>query len=317
MEDGPGGHLGLCVDPSWGCSVAELTEAATLAERRGFARLTTGEYRSDPFAWLTVLASATRTLRLGTTIASITTRHPIIAAEAVAALIDAYGPRFEPAFGISHRALNDELGLPQPDLGDLSDYVHCVRAALRGEQATHGRYRVPATERTRVRSGHVPLLVAALGVKATHRALTHADGVVLTWTPENQVAAIKEVIQRSDEPNRTLRVVLPTFPHEDRAVAAEACGRAIHAYLALPSYRRMLIEGLGDAERVEAAASGPVERAGEVLGARALDSVAGLGSRHRITAAVERQLTAGADDVVLYPLDTGAGWRPALAAVLV
>ena len=316
MTERTNGRLGICAGPSWGCSVSELVEAAALAEQRGFARLTTGEYRSDPFAWLAVLSGATRTLHLGTTIASISTRHPIVAAEAVAALVDTHGPRYEPAFGVSHRVLNDELGLPQPDLNDLADYVRCVRAALLGREASHGRFRVPATDRDRVGPPTVPLLVAALGVKATRRALQFADGVVLTWTPEAQVRAARDEIRRSEDAGKRLRVVLPTFPNEDPGIAEAACGRALHAYLGLPAYRRMMVEALGDAERVEAAASGPADGVAAVLGPAALGSVAALGPRHRIDAAVERQLAAGADDVVLYPLDAGAGWRGALRTVL-
>lgn len=316
MGPGPDGHLGVCVGPSWGCSVAELAEAAELAERRGFARMTTGEYRSDPFAWLAVLAARTRELRLGTTIASIATRHPMVVAESVAALSDAFGPRFEPGFGVSHRALNDELGIIQPDLRDLADYVRCVRSALAGHAAMHGRYRVPATPRSRTTTDPVPLLVAALGVNATERALGYSDGVVLTWTPERQVRAIREAVGRSVDPTRTVRVVLPTFPNDDQTIAARSCGRALHAYLALPAYRRMLVASLGDPDRVEAAASGPPSSAATTLGTAVLHSVAAIGSAHAITAAVERQLDAGADDVVLYPLDTGSGWRAALTAVL-
>ncbi len=312
------GGLGVCFGPGWDCSVADLMAAASLAEERGFARVTTGEYRSDPFTWLALIAGATRRIRLGTTIASVHTRHPMIAAEAIAAIADVHGARIEPGFGLSHAALDAELGLAPTGLEDLTDYVRCVRAVLDGQPAEHGRHRVPATLRARRTTVRIPILVAALGITAARAGLAHADGLVLTWTPLRRVAEVRALVDEDGSgPDRhVVRVVLPTFSHPDIAVARAAAAQALHRYLQLPAYRRMLADATGDPERVADAASGGAERVAAVLGPKTLDEVAALGPPGRILDAVGRQVDAGADDVVLYPLDTGGGWREALEHVL-
>jgi alkanesulfonate monooxygenase SsuD/methylene tetrahydromethanopterin reductase-like flavin-dependent oxidoreductase (luciferase family) len=314
--------LGLCLGPAWGASVADLVAAARVAEERGFARITTGEFRSDPFVWLAVLAAATHRVRLGTTIASISTRHPMIAAEAVASLQDVYGPRFEPGFGVSHQALNDELGAVQFGLSDLVDYVRCFRAVLTGRSAEHGRFRVPATGRERTDVAPVPVLIAALGLRAVGAGAEHADGLILTWTPLGRIREARSLVERGDDVDGrgdgrpVVRVVLPTFLDDDEHAARLACSVALHGYLQLPAYRRMLVESIGDEERVVAAATGRPQDVHVTLGIAVLDEVAAVGPADRVRWAVEQQLAAGADDVVLYPLDSGAGWRSALRSVL-
>ncbi len=318
-------RLGLCLGPAWGASVAELVAAARVAEERGFARITTGEFRSDPFVWLAVLAAATQHVRLGTTIASISTRHPMIAAEAVASLQDAYGARFEPGFGVSHQALNDELGTAQLVLADLVDYVHCFRSVLTGQPAEHGRFRVPATGRERADARPVPVLIAALGLGAARAGAEHADGLILTWTPLGRIRAIRSLVGSvggvdtaggSRVERSVVRVVLPTFLDDDEHAARMACSVTLHGYLQLPAYRRMLVASVGDEDRVVAAAAGRPEEVHVTLGSEVLDEVAAIGSVGRVRSAVVEQVAAGADDVVLYPLDTGAGWRSALRGVL-
>jgi len=315
-------QVGLCLGPAWGASVADLVAAARVAEERGFTRITTGEFRSDPFVWLAILAAATRSIRLGTTIASISTRHPMIAAEAVASLQDAYGPRFEPGFGVGHQTLNDELGTEQLALADLVGYVHCVRAVLAGRPADHGRFRVPATGRERANADPVPVLIAALGLGAARAGAEHADGLILTWTPLGRTRDVRSLVDGVDRVDgrgierSVVRVVLPTFLDVDEQAARVACSVTLHGYLQLPAYRRMLVESIEDEERVVAAAAGRAEDAHVTLGREILDEVAAIGSVGRVRCAVEEQLAAGADDVVLYPIDTGAGWRGALGAVL-
>jgi alkanesulfonate monooxygenase SsuD/methylene tetrahydromethanopterin reductase-like flavin-dependent oxidoreductase (luciferase family) len=299
--------------------VADLVSAARAAEDRGFTRITTGEFRSDPFVWLAVIAAATARVRLGTTIASISTRHPMVAAEAIAALQDVYGSRFEPGFGVSHQALNDELGTAQLALADLVDYVRCVRAVLSGRPAEHGRFRVPATGRRRSDEGPIDVFIAALGPAAARAGAEHANGLILTWTPLRRIGELRSVVagpHATSVERPVVRVVLPAFVDEDERAARTACSVTLHGYLQLPAYRRMLAASTGDLERVAAAAAGPPTAVQTTLGRGILDEVAAIGPVARIRSAVEEQLAAGADDVVLYPLDTGSGWRSALTAVL-
>lgn len=313
---------GLCFGPAWQTSVAELIDPARAAEEAGFDRIATGEFRNDAITWMATLAATTRKVRVATTIASIVLRHPSVVAEGVAALRDVYGDRIELGLGVSHRSLvSGDLGLDQPDLSDLEAYVGAVRSVLSGAPWSDGRLRVPAHERRRIEPGLLPLLVSVLGETAARRAARYADGVILTWSPiewtRRITAAVREEDARTGRYTR-IWVVLPTFAKDDRRIAREACARHIRPYLRLPSYRRMLDASTGDSDRLDSAASPEItdRRAADALGMELIDSVSAIGNRTRIVAAIDRTVDAGADAVLLYPLDTGSGWSEAVGTTI-
>lgn len=313
---------GLCFGPAWQTSVADLVELARDAEDAGFERITTGEFRSDALTWLAILAGATRSIPVATTIASIALRHPSVVGEAMAALGDVHGDRIELGLGVSHPSLvTEDLGLPQPSLADLESYVTAVRSVLRGEAWEDGRYQVPAHDRHRLLASHGPVLVSVLGEIAARRAAHYADGVILTWSPVNWTRRLSQQIREVDAAMaRTTRiwVVLPTFPTPDVATAMEACARHLRPYLHLPSYRRMLELSMGDRERIAWAASPDVDdrEAADILGREAIESVVALGDREGVLATIQSTREAGADGIILYPLDTGSGWREAVKSTI-
>lgn len=313
---------GLCLGPAWGASVADLLDAARTAEERGFDRIATGEYRSDALTWLALLAGATRRVPVATTIASIALRHPSVAGEALAALRDVHGDRIELGLGVSHPSLvTGDLGLPQPTLADLESYVATVRAVVAGQPAEHGTYRVPAHGRDRAAGGPAKVLVSALGEAAAVRAAAYADGVVLTWSPTGWTRRLAGLVRAADAQTgrRTaVWVVLPALVADDLRVAREACARHLQPYLRLPSYRRMLLEASDDPDRIAHAAGPEVDarRAADVLGAPLLEQLAAMGGPDRLAGAVEAVRVAGADEVILYPLDTGSGWREAVQSTV-
>lgn len=313
---------GLCLGPSWQSSVQELVEPAQAAEASGFNRITTGEYRSDAITWLAILAAATSSVRLATTISSIALRHPTVTAEAIAALRDVYGDRIELGLGVSHPStVQDDLGLGQPSLGALEDYVTTVRSILSGTSVATASYRAPEHQRTRRITSKVPILVSALGEVAAARAAQYADGIILTWSHVNYTRGIVDSVRTQDDTSgrRTkIWVVLPVFRVDDTSMARVACARHLRPYLNLPSYRRMLSAATAEPDRIERAARDGVSdrAAADILGSDLLDGIAALGGRHGVTAAIRAMYDAGVDDVILYPLDTGLGWREAVESTI-
>ena len=308
---------GLCFGPGWQSSIADLVDPARDAEAAGFDRLTTGEYASDALTWLGSLAAATISIPIATTIASIAVRHPTVLAEGVAALRDLHGDRIEIGLGVSHPEIVTEgLGLRQPTLDDLESYTEVVRSTMRGEPSQSGRYTAPRHGRRRRVTTSAPVLVASLAEQATMRAARYADGVILTWSPATWTRHLADSIRRQDaELGRHTRiwVVLPTLPHPDVQTARVATAHHLRPYLELGAYRRMLMTALDDRRRLDAArgASSDTEAA-DALGTDLLASIAGVGDPDSVKEAVRRQVLAGADAVILYPLDTGAGWSDAL-----
>jgi alkanesulfonate monooxygenase SsuD/methylene tetrahydromethanopterin reductase-like flavin-dependent oxidoreductase (luciferase family) len=319
---------GLCFGPAWGTSIAELIESARLAEARGFDRITIGEYHNDALTWMHALAGATSTVRVATTIVNIALRHPSVTAEAVAGIRDLHGDRIELGLGVSHsRIVGEQFGVELPRLGDLEEYTGAVRASLEGGSFAGRRWCVaPPLRRTRTCAGPVPILAAVLGERAAARAAAYADGLILTWTPHDQIARIgaraKLVARDTGRPAPARWLVLPCVPAASYERSLAAAAGHLRAYLELASYRRMLEEA-GFAAQVETALQivpdDETELAG-ALGAALLSQVALLGGRDGIRdvfgGTVEQLRALGVTDVILYPLDSGEGWRAALERTL-
>ena len=98
----------------------------------------------DPLIWLTYIASATRTLKLGTAILILPQRNPVITAKAVASL-DHLAGGGRVLLGIGVGWLAEEfatLGIPFADRGARTDeYVAAMRALWSQERASFsGRF---------------------------------------------------------------------------------------------------------------------------------------------------------------------------------
>src|SRR5256885_6715892 len=98
----------------------------------------------DPLIWLTYIASATRTLKLGTAILILPQRNPVVTAKAIATLDHlAGGGRVLLGIGVGWLAEEfSTLGVPFEDRGARTDeYVAAMRALWRDECASfHGRF---------------------------------------------------------------------------------------------------------------------------------------------------------------------------------
>src|SRR5213080_1315371 len=98
----------------------------------------------DPLIWLAYVASATRTIKLGTAIVILPQRNPVITAKAVATLDHLAGGR-RVLLGIGVGWLAEEfatLGVPFEDRGPRTDeYVAAMRALWTQERASfEGRF---------------------------------------------------------------------------------------------------------------------------------------------------------------------------------
>src|SRR4029450_9747373 len=98
----------------------------------------------DPLVWLSFIASATRTLKLGTAILIPPQRNPVVTAKAVASLDHlAGGGRVLLGIGVGWLAEEfSALGVPFDDRGPRADeYVAAMRALWSQERASfHGRF---------------------------------------------------------------------------------------------------------------------------------------------------------------------------------
>jgi 5,10-methylenetetrahydromethanopterin reductase len=152
------------------------------AERLGFDGLLLADSQNlvgDVFVELGVLTRATGRLRLGTGVINPVTRHPAVAAAAIASVQLESGGRAVLGVGRGDSSLA-QLGLARPSTARLREFVSQVRGFLHGETVTvDGRASrigwitdraVPA----------VPVELAATGPATIDVAAVAADRVMLT-----------------------------------------------------------------------------------------------------------------------------------------
>ena len=127
------GGLGFAIFTFADLPFAAMGEVARMAEDLGYERVYTTESLTDTLACDMLIALRTRRIVVGSSIAIIYLRHPVIAALAAATISDLSGGRFILGLGLGHevrnRALGVKAGSPRED---LRRYVTEVRGILEG-----------------------------------------------------------------------------------------------------------------------------------------------------------------------------------------
>lgn len=141
----------------------------------------------DPFTTLSWLAGLTERIELGTTVAILPYRHPLLTARAAANIDRFSGGRFVLGVGVGWSEPEyTALGVPFRDRGKITDeYLAAVidawtspRVSLDGD---HARYRDVSTGPRAVRSPHPPVWVGGSSPAAVRRAARFGDA----WHPIN------------------------------------------------------------------------------------------------------------------------------------
>ena len=182
----------------------------------------------DPLIWLAYVASATRTIKLGTAILILPQRNPVVAAKAVATLDHlAGGGRVLLGIGVGWLAEEfTTLGVPFVDRGPRTDeYVGAMRALWSQECASfEGRY-VSFTEvfcRPRPAAGRIPIVVGGDTLAAARRAGRPGDGY---FPARGAPVALFDAMRRAAEAagrnpaDIELTVSAPSEPDEIEALA--------------------------------------------------------------------------------------------------
>lgn len=294
-------------------TVSDHLRLARLAEERGFDSIFVGEIAStDAMAVVSLIASQTSTVRIGTGVVSIYTRSPVLTAMGVATAASIAPGRVFAGLGTgSHVVVEDWHGgeLARP-LERMREFVAAVRLALSGERVEVDgscvrirdfRLQVPT-------AGHVPLYVGAFNPAMLRTAGAIADGVILAFCPlEGLVQRVEHVREGAAAAGRDPAEV-EIFAYVN-AYAGDRVDEAMHRFRRLvlqyavqPTHRAGFVEVF---PRIDEATD--LWRGGDRSGALTLvpdESVLRLcpvGDASDVVARLNAVRAAGVDVPVLFP----------------
>jgi probable F420-dependent oxidoreductase len=285
------GRLGV-----WGhldsLAAADAIGYARRAEALGYSTLWVPEtVGREPIALLAMLAPATDTINLGTSIVNIWGRDAQASRMAAFTLAEASNGRFVLGLGVSHPHLAAKLRghrFERP-LGRMREYLAAYRAAV---------YRGPMMEQPT----EPPVLIAALRERMTDLAATDADGALPYLVTAERVRWMRGRLDGAAPGGRpVLAVTLPVVI--GHAADRDPARAYLRPYLRTPTYQASwALQGFGPSDW-EAPASD-----------RLVDAMVAIGSVEEVRDRIGAMHAAGADHVAIIPL--GADGRTEEVATL-
>lgn len=234
----------------------------------------------EPVALLAMLAPATDTLVLGTSILSIWGHDPQAARMSAMTLHEASGGRFVLGLGVSHPHLAEKLRGHTFDrpLSRMRAYLAAYRAAV---------YRGPTPDGGR----EPPVLVAALRERMTDLAATDADGALPYLVTAERVAWMRARLDAAAHAGArpVLAVTLPVVVAD--AADRDAARAYLRPYLRTPTYHASWqAQGFDEADWAAPGSD------------RLVDAMVAIGPRDELARRIAAMHDAGADHVALIPL---------------
>jgi 5,10-methylenetetrahydromethanopterin reductase len=268
------------------------------------------------YAYLTLAATASSRLLLGTAVTNPATRHPAITAAAAATVDEISGGRLILGIGAGDRPLL-ALGLRPSPLGTLEAAIDAIRLLWRGEEVdlSSGGFSLSSAHLRFPARPDIPVFLSASGPKTLELAGRVGDGVILLvgLFPEALDWAIGQVVkgaQTAGRPRPHVAVFAYGAIDEDEE-AALTSARSIAAWFPQTAPHICDLGGLSPeiVTRVrEAYQGGEFQEA--AAAARQLPDdfvrkVALAGNGKRAMGQIRAVLDAGADSMHVFPLGSG------------
>ena len=305
-----GKRIGVAV--SAGNSNGALSTIEDL-ERRGIsaAWMTTGSAGgADSLSLFAVAAARTQNIMLGTAITQTFPHHPVGVAQQVLVLAQLAPDRFRLGLGTSGRAgMEQTMGVNfQAPLSQLREYIRIEKALLQqGTVDFTGRY---YQAHTSISSAvNVPVMAAALGVRAFRLCGAEADGAISWVCPgaylhDVALPAMREGAERSQRPVPPLIAHIPVCVHEDANEVREAVRQQFAVFPRSPFYKNMFV------------AAGFPEVSQETWSDAMVDAVAAWGDESKVTESLQGLFALGASEVLVSPVAAGADREASLDRTL-
>lgn len=219
-----------------------IVDLASLAEESGYETAWFGDSQSiwrEVYVTMGAAAMATSTIRLGTGVSQVVTRHLAVTASAWATLDELTGGRALCGLGTGDSSLRT-VGLQPMKLAQLERAVGNLRALWRGEDVaddTGNNHRLAYRQDT----SRIPIHIAASAPKIIELSGRIADGVILLvgTNPDFVAAALDTLEKGAKATGRTLDDIhitlwIPTAIEPDGNTARELVRAHVARALARP-----------------------------------------------------------------------------------
>jgi F420-dependent oxidoreductase-like protein len=274
--------------------LADSVARAQAAERLGCESVWTSQLPDarDAALVLAAYAAGTTSIRLGTGVLPIYTRHPTAMAQMAASLDEVSGGRFILGIGVSHKVTVESmwgLTLEHP-VEAMREYLSIVRASIRdGSASFDGTYFSAHWAYSGPRRADLPIMISALHPRMLELAGELADGVVLCmcspgYVRDNVVPYVKAGREKAGKPLEGFEIVaaVPVSLTSDRARGQTALRQTVERYATLPYYRKMM----------EASGFAADLAAGRITDAM-LDVLGGVGDEAQVRRAIQAYRDSG------------------------
>lgn len=296
----------------WGFAVGVRTavDLAVLAEDRGFDSvfMVEGVFSNDAVTTVAGMAGRTSRILIGTGIANIYLRHPVMLAIAASAIDELSGGRLVLGLGPNNAATITRAGLAWRDPRQaLWETTETLRSVFAGQA-------LPGLRAPRPAARPIPVHWAAMALETCEAAGAHADGLMLYLCSRERYRRAVERMRRGAEAAKrnpadiAVSLLIPTFVHDDLPTARQAAREFLVHYAGMPHYAKVF-EASGFAPEMEgvrqnlAAANPP--GAMEALSDRLLDEVLLVGPAARCRERLDAFREAGVEWATLGPQRVG------------
>ncbi len=270
----------------------------------------------DSFTPIAAISKETKRIRLGSAVAGIFGRSPLVTAMSSAALADITKGRF--TLGLGSQAKNYVTGwhgveFKQPALR-MREYVKLVRMILSGEKVNFSGtlFRIEDFQLHPKPEYSVKIAVAAIGPRMIEVAGEVGDAVLGNfWSKEyiqkTVLPSLKKGAVKSGRNVKEIRLVCgySCFPGNPRINYKSATKPQVVMFATVPYYSKIFEDtGFQVEHRLinEAVSRGDIETALRTVTDEMVESFTIVGERDAFQRRIKQLLNAGLDEVMLHPI---------------
>jgi len=291
----------------------KVVELAVAAEEKGLDYVwVTDHYNNrNVYVALTLIATSTKRVTLGTGVTNPYLIHPAWTASAIATLNEISGGRAALGIGAGDRATFEGVGVKwEKPLASVREAVEVIRRLLQGEKVKfEGEVFKVAKAKLNYKPPKVPpIYVGAQGPKMLEAAGMVGDGVLINASnPRDFQDAVKYIKAGAEkagrDPSKIDVVAYTCFSVAESSAEAKEAAKPIVAFIAAGSPSQVLSRhGISDkaAARVrDAIGRGDIRGAVSMVDEAMLDAFSIAGTVDEVSSKVKELLKAGVTQVVM------------------